>query len=338
MSWESYYIPPDPTLWLGRNDLPDDSCFFQHVRLINLLTEKPQKTAEICFALIGYKSDEGIQRDLGRTGAAEGPTAIRQRLAKLSIQKPQIHVYDVGNIICTNHDVEASQKSLADIISILLKLHIRPIVIGGSHELAWGQYQGIEQIYPTNKRFGIINFDAHFDMHPLHPSNHGSASTVFYQIAKAHEAAHRHFDYNCIGIQHTGNIRQAFDTAKQFKTKILLADEMHQGLQEKCFDFIDRVVDENDHIYVSLSLDVFSPAFAPGVGNIQPLGLNPWHVIPLMRQIAASSKVISYDISEYVPRYDIDHRTAKLAAILIYEIIHHHRERACEHNKVTLSK
>ena len=101
---------------------------------------------------------------------------------------------------------------------------------------------------------------------------------------------------------------------------------MHQGLQEKCFDFVDRIIDENDYIYMSLSLDVFSPAFAPGVSAIQPLGLNPWHIIPLIRQVAASGKVISYDIVEHVPRYDIDHRTAKLAATLIYEIIHHHNE------------
>ena len=106
--------------------------------------------------------------------------------------------------------------------------------------------------------------------------------------------------------------------------KHILADDIHQGLREKSFDFVDRVIDENDLIYLSLSLDVFSAAFAPGVSAIQPLGLDPWDVIPLIRQIAASGKVVSYDVVEHVPRYDIDHRTAKLAATLIYEIIHHH--------------
>ncbi len=36
--------------------------------------------------------------------------------------------------------------------------------------------------------------------------------------------------------------------------------------------------------------------------------------------------MIAYDISEHVPRYDIDHRTAKLAASLVYEIVHHHND------------
>src|SRR3990167_8600635 len=102
MNWESRYLPPDPTAWQGRGDLPPDSCFYQHMRLLNLLTQKPEKTAPIVFALVGFKCDEGVQRDLGRVGAFEGPTAIRQKLAKLPVQKTNIHCYDAGNIICTD--------------------------------------------------------------------------------------------------------------------------------------------------------------------------------------------------------------------------------------------
>lgn len=331
MNWESRYIPPDPTLWQGRHDLPEDSCFYQHMRLLNLLADEPVKSADVTFALVGFKCDEGVARDLGRTGAFEGPTAIRQRLGRLPIQKPSIHCYDAGNITCTDHDLESSQLALADVIERLLKKNIRPIIIGGGHEMAWGHFQGIARTFPPTQRLGIINFDAHFDMHPLQPSNRSSAATAFYQIAMAHEAEKRPFDYNCIGIQHAGDIRQSFELAKQYHTKHILADDLHQGLQEKCFDFVDRVVDQNHAIYLSLSLDVFSPAFAPGVSSVQPLGLNPWHVIPMLRQAAASSKIISYDIAEHVPRYDIDHRTAKLAAVLIYEIIHHHNEPHCSY-------
>lgn len=323
MNWESRYLPPDPTIWQGRHDIPADSCFYQHVRTLNLLTQKPEKTAQLTFAILGFKCDEGVQRDLRRTGAFEGPIAIRQRLAKLPIQKQTVDCYDAGNVVCIDHDLEASQKALSDVVAILLEQGIVPIIIGGGHELAAGHYQGIAKIHPQ-ENLGIINFDAHFDLHSLHPSNRSSSTTAFYEIAMACKHANRRFDYNCIGIQHAGNIRQSFDDAKHHNAKFILADDMHQGLQEKCFDFVDRVIDENALIYLSISLDVFSPAFAPGVSTIQPLGLNPWHVIPLLRQSAASGKVISYDLAEHVPRYDIDHRTAKLAATLIYEIIHHH--------------
>lgn len=325
MTWEARYLPPDPLAWQGRVDVPANSCFFQQMQLLNLLQEMPKQASKLAFAILGFKCDEGAERDLKRTGAFEAPTAIRQSLAKLPLQKSQLDIYDVGNIICTDHDLEASQAALAEVVAIMLEHNIRPILLGGGHETAWGHYQGIAKHYSKEKRLGILNFDAHFDLFPLYPSIKGSSSTTFYQIAIDHKKSHRHFDYNCIGIQHAGNIRQQFEIAKKFNTKIILADEMHQGLQEKCVDFVDRIIDENDIIFSSLSLDVFSPAFAPGVSTIQPLGLNPWHIIPLLRQIAVSTKMISYEIAGYVPRYDIDHRTAKLAATLIYEIIHHHQ-------------
>jgi formiminoglutamase len=326
MNWEARYLPPDPNPWRGRDDAPAGSCFFHHVQLINLLSDQLTRQPDPAFAIIGFKCDEGAQRDLGRTGAIEGPIAIRQRLARLPLQIQKIHLYDVGNIVCTDHDLESSQVALGQIVQMLLAKNIRPIILGGGRELSWGHYQGIAAANPPAKRLGIISFDAHFNLHPLEPSHRASSTTAFYQIAKAHEEQNRHLDYNCIGIQHAANMRKMFDKAKTFHTKILLAEELHQGLREKSFDFIDRVIDENDMIYMSLSLDVLSPAYAPGVSTIQPLGLSPWQIIPLIRQAAASGKVISYDLAEHVPRYDIDHRTAKLAASLIYEIIHHHHD------------
>ncbi|OGT60897.1 MAG: formimidoylglutamase [Gammaproteobacteria bacterium RIFCSPHIGHO2_12_FULL_43_28] len=326
MSWESRYLPGDPLLWQRSSEPPSDTCFSHHMVPIDLMKQVPEKTTQTAFAFVGFKCDEGVQRDLGRTGAKEGPAAIRQRLARLPLQKTNIKLYDAGNVVCADHDLEASQASLAEVIKLLLDKNIHPLVLGGGHEMAFGHYQGIAKAYSPQKRLGIINFDAHFDLNRLHPSNRGSATTAFYQIAIAHEAEGRHFDYNCIGIQHVGNLRPAFDIAKEYNVKAILADDMHEGLREKCSDFADRVIDENDYIFISLSLDVFAPAFAPGVSSIQPLGLYPWHLIPLLRQLAISGKVVSYEIAEHVPRYDIDHRTAKLAATLLYEIIHHHED------------
>ncbi len=161
-------------------------------------------------------------------------------------------------------------------------------------------------------------------MRPLLSDGKGTSGTSFLQIANAHQRANRRFDYNCVGIQHAGNIRELFETAKQYNTKMILADELHEGQQQRCVDFNDRIIDQNEVIYLSLCLDVFAAAAAPGVSAPQPLGLQPWHIIPFVRQLAASGKVISYDIVELSPQYDMDQRTAKLAANLIYEFIHHH--------------
>jgi formiminoglutamase len=323
MSWNTLYLPPDQTQWQGRADIPPASCFFQIMQMLNLLDPPEIEVNERTFALIGFRSDEGVRRNFGRIGAAEGPKAIRHALGRLPVQKQNFVCFDAGDIVCTNGDLEASQEAFGEVIAILLKQHITPIALGGGHEIAWGHYQGISHVYPK-EHLGIINFDAHFDMRPLLPNQKGSSGTPFLQIAEAHSAHKRRLDYNCIGIQHAGNIRQLLETAKSYNTKVIWADELHKGQLEKCVDFVDRVVDENELVYVTLCLDVFAAAFAPGVSAIQPLGLLPWHIIPIVRQLAASGRVVSYDIAELSPRYDIDQCTAKLAANLIYEIIHHH--------------
>jgi formiminoglutamase len=161
--------------------------------------------------------------------------------------------------------------------------------------------------------------------------NKGSSGTPFLQIATAHDKANRRFDYNCLGIQPHGNTHQLFATAERHHTKILSAEDMLEH-SDSIEPFISRVISDNKHLYLSLCLDVFSAAYAPGVSAPQSFGLSPWNILPALRQLAESGKVISYDIAELSPKYDIDSRTVKLAANFVYEIIHHH---ALDTNKVS---
>lgn len=279
------------------------------------------------FALIGFCCDEGIKRNLGRTGAAQGPDVLRNALAKIPVPQRNMIFYDAGNVVCENGDLESAQSVLGDCVSLLLNHSITPIVIGGGHELAYGHYQGIEKHLIQNhekENLGIINFDAHFDMRPMLSENLGSSGTPFLQIAKSHEKTGRRFDYNCFGIQKMGNLVSLFETASNYHTKTFLAEDVHQNEIAKSISFLDRMIKENDSIYLSLCLDVFSSAYAPGVSAPQPLGLNPWQVIPLVRHLAKSNKVKSYDIAELSPKYDIDQHTTKLAASFVYEIISSH--------------
>ncbi|MBX3709149.1 MAG: formimidoylglutamase [Gammaproteobacteria bacterium] len=332
MTWTTRYLPSTISLWQGRTDSPNASCFFQVIQPLNLQQDISSQTNPahhhlvnnvLAFALIGFCSDEGIRRNLGRIGATEGPKNIREVLAKLPFHRKNIVCYDAGDITCIDNDLEKSQHALGKAVFLLLQHQITPIILGGGHELAWGHFQGIAKRYPR-ENLGIINFDAHFDMRPLMPDNQGNSGTPFLQIAKAHDQTKRRFDYHCIGIQRTGNIGALFTTAENYQTDIIYAEDLQQGEIKKYLDQVNQVIHNNQIIYLSLCLDVFASAYAPGVSAPQALGLTPWQIIPFVRQLAKSGKVVSYDIAELSPKYDIDSRTAKLAANLIYEIIHHH--------------
>lgn len=321
------YIPPEPGFWQGRMDLPDKACLFQIVKLLDLSVEQtlPLPDRHQGFALIGFCCDEGIRRNQGRTGASEGPKSIREMLGQLPILRSNLHLWDAGNIICPDGDLESSQIALGEAIAFLINHQLIPIVLGGGHELAFGHYLGIKKALPQ-ALLGIVNFDAHFDLRPLLSNGLGSSGSPFLQIANDIKERKQIFNYNCIGIQSLGNINSLFDQAKQLNVRYYSAETMYSKNQEEVLLFLQEGIKNSKHLYVSICLDVFAAAFAPGVSAPQPLGLVPWQVLPLLRTLCHSQKTISYDIAEMCPHYDSDGRTARLAANLISEILHHHRK------------
>lgn len=321
MNFQQLYSPPEMGIWEIEGSLPPGSVFSQIVYLYNLLETKPITLTHKTFALIGFTCSS-----IGKGGGSlDGPNSIRNAFAKLPVQKQNYQIFDAGNISCINGNTAEAQHALGEAISLLLEKKMIPIVLGSGHETAFGHYQGIARAY-LDKNLGIIHFDSHLDLDPIQVNSDKNGQTSFLQIAKAHQAAKRRFDYNCIGVQHSRNIRQLFEIAKKYNMKIFWADELHQGLIEKSVDFIDRIIDQNEIVYLSICLDVFSSAFAPGVQDTEPLGLLPWHIIPLIRQLTSSSKVISFEISGLTPKNDHRECTAKLAANLIYEFINHYSE------------
>jgi formiminoglutamase len=80
-----------------------------------------------------------------------------------------------------------------------------------------------------------------------------------------------------------------------------------------------------DLLYVTVCLDAFPASAAPGVSAPSALGVDPLLVIRVLRYLAEKQQAMQYqwqlcDIAEMNPQFDIDSRTAKLAARLIFEV------------------
>src|SRR5665647_1742798 len=90
MKFTKNYNLPDAIIWSGRIDSLDNYDAFrwhQWIKFLNLnelnsLDDYPLLLSEnekgICF--IGFCSDEGVRRNLGRTGATNGPESIRREM------------------------------------------------------------------------------------------------------------------------------------------------------------------------------------------------------------------------------------------------------------------
>ena len=312
----SNYEPCDQTLWQGRQDSLPDERYFQHVNLVNL-QEQSLSPVKHETVILGFCSDEGIRRNEGRIGAYHGPMHLRQQWGKLACLNNQ-HFLDVGNIFCKDGNLEHAQEELALVVHVCQSHGFKTLVLGGGHEVAFGHFSGLTQCYP---RLGIINFDAHFDLRPLASNQLGTSGTPFWQIANYCNSVNKAFNYCCLGIQELVNTASLFDTSRAYNVSYLTADQINENTLPWQYAFLDRFLFNQDAIYLSICLDVFNDAAAPGVSAPQALGLFPWQAIPLLKYILQTGKVVSIDIAELSPPLDKDHKTARLGAMLIAKIL-----------------
>lgn len=307
---------PDKNIWSGRLDDEDGELGLRWhqvvmTRLFSEITTEPDEK----IALLGFCSDEGVRRNKGRIGAKEAPDQIRKALANLPFDKEkQKKIFDFGDILLENDDLEAARKLQIECVSDLLKHHYLPIVLGGGHETALGNYLGLTQ---KCEKIGIINIDAHFDLRI--PVENSTSGTPFFEMAHFCAETGREFHYFTIGIQENGNTQALFKRANELNTEIIRADEVHIDLNH-VLRRIEDFAKEFDAIYLSLDLDVLDGAFAPGVSAPSVNGLTPFQVKSIIQKVVQTKKLKLFDVVELNPNFDQDNRTAKLAAYFIQEI------------------
>ncbi len=310
----SFYKKPDTTLWTGRTS---DNQLYVHekIQCIDLEKQNIPKAIQKSFAILGYQCDEGVDRNKGRIGAINGPNAIRKMMASLSNHFSEgVTIIDTGNIICENNDLEKTQEVCAEKVLQLQKHQYFTLLLGGGHDIAYAHYNGLKKAIPNNT-IGIINLDAHFDLRKM--IDKPNSGTPFYQIAKEN----RHFSYLCLGIQKESNNKELFTTAHELGVQYILNTDFNLQNTKYITSILNAFIASVDTIYLTIDMDGFSSPYAPGVSAPSPFGFSPDIVLEVIRHICNSDKLISVDVAELNPIYDIDSATARLAARLIYYII-----------------
>ena len=313
------YSPPNPLLWTGRKS---EAGLYLHEK-VDFKTFGDLVPEEItAFGLLGYCCEEGVKRNLGRIGAIDGPDEIRKALAKLPNHLPkETTLVDLGNIHCPNDTMEAAQHQLTQAITGLLRANMFPLVLGGGHDMAYGHYRGLKNHFSSqNKIIGILNFDAHFDLR--NNANGNNSGTPFYQIAQDCKDDEIPFHYMCLGIRKDANTKVLFQTATDLGVRYIENERLNLHLLKTVKKEVENFIETVDYIYTTIDLDGFSSAYAPGVSAASPMGFSPDIVLKILSILIASKKLISLDIAEMNPVYDIDNQTAKLAASLLHFVMH----------------
>lgn len=298
--------------WQGRIDSTDDPQALRWHQVVQPL----QAPAAPGVALLGFASDEGVRRNGGRVGAAEGPAALRRLLSNLPVTHAR-SLYDAGDVACSDGDLESAQQRYAERMTALLDAGHFAVGLGGGHEIGFASYLGLAG-HRRGGRIAIVNFDAHFDLRDQPQASSGTPFLQAHRHAQAHGIA---LDYICLGVSTAANTPRLFTTAAETGSRYLLDEQLTPDALPANIAQLQQWLAPADAVYVTICLDALPVALAPGVSAPSARGV-PLEVLePLLAAIAGTGKLRLFDIAELSPPLDRDHATARVAARLIHRLV-----------------
>ena len=245
-----------------------------------------------------------------RPGTRFGPDAIREAFNNIEIFMPQfsvdlesVNIEDLGN---TKHTVVAKEMldMVSKITSELIKKEKQLIILGGEHLISLGTFPS----FP--KETGYIVFDAHYDLRDE------------YADIKLSHAAYLRRMIEKLGsdrIIHVGArsyVKEELAFKEEHKIKTISDWDVRHGNGPK---LVKDAVSVFDQMYVSIDLDVLDPAFAPGVGNPEAVGLTSRELYDMVCAMD-DQNISGADIVELCPTFD-NGATSSMAARLMSAII-----------------
>jgi formiminoglutamase len=126
--------------------------------------------------------------------------------------------------------------------------------------------------------------------------------------------------YLCIGVSRFANTAALFNRAAALGVRWVLDEETRAERYDVLVREIGILAGEVDHLYLTICLDAFPAAVAPGVSAPAALGIDPGLVERLVDAACAAGKLRLADVAELNPSFDVDGRTARLAARLVARI------------------
>lgn len=174
-----------------------------------------------------------------------------------------------------------------------------PIGLGGDHMVSFPAVAGLAEVHGPLE---ILHFDAHPDLYQDYEGDPLSHASPFARIMEK-GLARRLVQ---VGIR-TLN-RHMREQADRYGVEIV---EIRHFAPE-------RVPIPGAPLYISIDLDGFDPAFAPGVSHHEPGGLSVREVLAVLHRVRVP--IVGADIVELNPARDVNGVTATLAAKLVKEL------------------
>lgn len=187
------------------------------------------------------------------------------------------------------------------------------LVLGGDNAATWYALRAISGGDYSN--FGLVTLDAHLDMR-----NGDSNGSPVRQLLDAGLDGHHVVQ---VGLADFSNSAAYARRAHEAGVTVISRDVLrHEPVEEAARRAVAIAGAGGRRVYVDIDMDAADRSVVPGCPAAAPGGLNADEMRRFVRAIAVQHGVSVIDITEIdVERDTADHRTVRLAALLILEAL-----------------
>lgn len=275
--------------------------------------------------LLGVPQHLGVERNGGRPGAAGAPEAIRRAFYRLAtsasidvFRSGRLALVDAGNLRTDGKTLEQIHDEQEDVVHTVLRQGALPVVLGGGHDTAWPTIRAMDR---REQPWGAINVDAHADVRPLQDGTRAHSGSPFRQMLTAPASYLAAGSFVDFGLQHHAVAASHLDFIRaQGHHAVMLDDIRTHGADAVWAQAWSRATAPG-RTYLSVDMDAFASAYAPGVSAPATDGFAPAEVRPWIRAAGADAALAAFDLVEVNPVHDVDGRTARLAAVLLADLV-----------------
>jgi len=270
--------------------------------------------------LLGMPFDEGIVLNHGRPGAALAPTAFRKVLKSIgttydgdhNVDFEHLILADAGDIDIVPGNVAASHERLTKVVRAILDQGAITVLIGGGHDATFASVRGLME---GNEATGGINIDAHLDMREVVNGIFHSGTPYRRILDELSLPGSQLVEF---GLHASTNSKAHLEFAREHGVNCHSMGGLHNTSMVETFQIeLNRLADLSGQLFISIDMDVFAAAYAPGVSAPGTDGPTPTEMREIAYLAGIKSDVKLFEIMEMNPNYDLDNRTFRLAVVLL---------------------
>jgi arginase family enzyme len=234
------------------------------------------------------------------------PDEIRKEFYKLFRWKNEVSILDLGNLKL-GQTVEDTYAILSDILAYLLEQKVVPIILGGSNDLAFANYQAYSKM---EKVVNIVAVDSKFDL----GDEKNSISSEGYLNKIVLQQPNYLLNYSNVGYQTYLNSNDDIELMKQ-----LFFEVYRVGGLRKDMDEIEPIVRNAEML--ALDISAVRQSDAPGNANASANGFYGEEACQIALFAGLSDKLSSFGIYEYNPLLDYNTQTSQLISHILWYFI-----------------